>query len=98
MIKDFKKFLEEYKVIPLAVAFILAVALTTLITAVVSYLIMPVITFFIPGGAWRNAAFAVGPIIIPWGALLSAIITFVVIAFVVFLMIRSYSKDEKGKK
>lgn len=54
MISDFKDFLKEYKVIGIAVAFIMAVAATTLIQSLVNNIIMPLITPFIPGGAWQS--------------------------------------------
>ncbi|MBS3086073.1 MscL family protein [Candidatus Pacearchaeota archaeon] len=98
ILKEFNEFLKEYKIVPLAVAFIIAIALTSLIQSIVNNLIMPIITFFIPGGAWRNAAFAIGPIILPWGALLNALVYFVIIAFVVFMIARSMLKEEKVTK
>ena len=98
ILKEFNEFLKEYKIVPLAVAFIIAIALTSLIQSIVNNLIMPIITFFIPGGAWRNAAFAIGPIILPWGALLNALVYFVIIAFAVFMIARSMLKEEKVTK
>lgn len=95
---EFKEFLNEYKVIPLAIAFIMGVATTAFIQSVVNNLIMPIITPFIPGGAWQSAALKLGPIVIGWGALLGAIINFVIIAFVVFMIAKYLLKEEKVKK
>ena len=95
MLKEFKEFLTEYKIMPLAIAFILGLAATSLIQAIVNNLIMPFITFFIPGGAWRNAALSIGPVVIGWGVLLSSIINFLVIALVVFMIAKSFFKEEK---
>jgi len=97
-LSEFREFLNEYKVIPLAIAFIMAIAATTLIQSVVNNLIMPVITPFIPGGAWQTAVFSIGPIVISWGALLGAIINFVIIAFVVFMIAKYLIKEEKVSK
>jgi large conductance mechanosensitive channel len=98
LMKEFKEFLKEYKVVPLAVAFIMGVAATTLIQSVVNNLIMPLITPFIPGGAWQTATFSLGPIVIGWGALLGAIINFVIIAFVVFMVAKFIFKEQKVEK
>jgi len=98
VLKEFKEFLKEYKVVPLAIAFIMGVAATSLIQSVVNSLIMPLITPFIPGGAWQTATFSIGPIIIGWGALLGAIINFVIIAFVVFIIAKILFKEEKVAK
>ncbi|MGV8162698.1 MAG: MscL family protein [Candidatus Nanoarchaeia archaeon] len=98
LMKEFKAFLEEYKVIGLAIAFIMGVAATALIKALVDYVIMPIITPFIPGGAWQSATFNMGPIVISWGAFLAAVINFVIIAFVVFMVAKKFFKEEKVAK
>ncbi|MBM3228281.1 large conductance mechanosensitive channel protein MscL [Candidatus Pacearchaeota archaeon] len=98
IIKEFKDFLKEYKVIGLAVALIIALAATTLVKSVVDNLIMPLVTPFIPGGAWQTSTFSIGPIVIGWGALLGAIINFVIIAFVVFLIAKYALKEKKVTK
>jgi large conductance mechanosensitive channel len=97
-LEEFKEFLNEYKVVPLAIAFIMGVAATALIQSVVNNFIMPIITPFIPGGGWQTAVFKIGPIVIGWGALLGAIINFVVIAFVVFMIAKHLFKEEKVSK
>jgi large conductance mechanosensitive channel len=98
ILKEFKEFLKEYKVIGLAVALVIGLASVALINAVVNNLIMPLITPFIPGGAWQVATLKLGPIVIGWGALLGAIINFVIIAFVVFLIAKYALKEEKVTK
>jgi len=98
VLSEFKEFLKEYKVIGLAVALIIGLASVALINSVVNNLIMPVITPFIPGGAWQTATWTIGPIVISWGALLGSIINFIVIAFVVFLIAKYALKEEKVVK
>jgi len=98
ILSEFKEFLNEYKVIPLAIAFIMGIAATTLIQSVVNNLIMPIITPFIPGGAWQTATFSLGSIVIGWGALLGAIINFIIIALVVFIIAKYFFKEEKVTK
>jgi large conductance mechanosensitive channel len=98
VLHEFKEFLKEYKVVPLAIAFIMGVAATALIQSVVNNLIMPLITPFIPGGAWQTAVLKLGPIVIGWGALVGAIINFVIIAFVVFMIAKYLLKEEKVTK
>jgi large conductance mechanosensitive channel len=98
LISEFKEFLKEYKVIGLAVALIIGLAATSLVKSIVDNLVMPIITPFIPGGAWQTATFSIGPIVIGWGALVGAIINFVVIAFVVFLIAKYALKEDKVTK
>ncbi len=98
IIKEFLDFLKEYKVIGLAVAFIIAVAAMALVKSLVDNIIMPIITPFIPGGAWRAATFAIGPIVIGWGPFLGELINFVIVAFVVFIIAKKVMKEEKVSK
>ncbi len=96
--KEFKEFLEEYKVMGLAVAFIMGVAITALVQSLVNNIVMPIITPFIPGGGWKDATFSIGPIVIGWGAFLAALINFIIIAFVVFLIAKMVFKEQKVTK
>jgi large conductance mechanosensitive channel len=66
MIKEFMDFLNEYKVIGLVIAFIIGVAATALIKSLVDNILMPIITFFIPGCEWQTASVTIGPIGITW--------------------------------
>jgi large conductance mechanosensitive channel len=59
---------------------------------------MPVITPFIPGGAWETATFTISSIVIRWGSFLSAVINFVIIALVVFMIAKMIMKEPKVAK
>ncbi len=97
IISEFKEFLNEYKVLGLAVAFIIGVALTNLIQSLVNNIIMPVITPFIPGGAWETATLALGPIVLKWGAFMSALLNFLIIALVVFFIAKKVMTGKEQK-
>ena len=98
MIKEFMEFLKEYKVIGLAIAFVIGIASKDLINSLVDDIIMPIITSFIPKGAWETATFSLGPIVIKWGAFLGALINFVIIALVVFIVAKKILKEKKVTK
>lgn len=98
LIKEFKEFLKEYKVTGLAVAFIMGAAATALVTSLVNNIIMPLITPFVPGGAWQKATFNLGSIVIGWGAFLAALINFIILAFVVFIIAKMVLREEKVTK
>jgi large conductance mechanosensitive channel len=95
---EFKAFLEEYKVMALAIAFIIGVALTALVQSLANDIIMPIITPFIPGGAWKEATFQLGPIVIRWGSFLGALINFIIIAIVIFLIAKWFFKEKAVTK
>lgn len=60
---EFQAFLSKYGVIGLAIAVIIGGAAGKLVSSLVSDILMPIITFFIPGGAWREATLTVGPVV-----------------------------------
>jgi large conductance mechanosensitive channel len=95
---EFKEFLKEYKVVGLAIAFIMGGAATALVQSLVNNIIMPIITPFIPGGEWQSAKLAIGPIILSWGAFLAAVINFVILAWVVFMVAKKLLKEDKVAK
>ena len=97
-IQEFKEFLNEYKVVPLAIAFIMGVAATALVQSLVNNVIMPIVTPFIPGGAWQEATLALGPIVIKWGAFVAALINFLILAWAVFIIAKMVLKEEKVAK
>ena len=98
MLSEFMDFLYEYKVIGLAVAFIMGVAATALVKSLVDNVIMPIIAVLIPSGQWQTATFAIGPVIIGWGPFLAELINFVIIAFVIFLVAKKVLKEKKVTK
>ena len=98
LIGEFMDFLKEYKVIPLAIAFIMGVAATALVTALVNDIIMGLIKPLLPSGDWKTAVLMVGPFQFAWGDFLAALINFIIIAFVIFLIAKFLFKEEKVTK
>lgn len=98
IITEFLGFLQEYKIIGLAIAFIMGVAATSLVQSFVDNIIMPIITVFLPGGGWKTATAQVGPFLFGWGPFLAQVINFVIIALVVFLIAKYALKEEKVAK
>jgi large conductance mechanosensitive channel len=98
IMKEFMDFLKEYKVIGLAIAFVMGVAATALVKSFVDNIVMPLITPMIPGGAWRTATLKFGPWVLGLGAFIGEIINFVIIAFVIFIIAKMVLKEEKVAK
>jgi large conductance mechanosensitive channel len=76
----------------------MGLAANQLIKSLVDNIIMPIITFLVPGGAWKTATFSMGPIVISWGAFLGDLIYFIVIAFVIFMIAKFVLREEKVAK
>lgn len=92
LVEEFKVFLSKYGVIGLAVAFIIGGAAGRLVSALVSDILMPIITFFIPGGAWEESTLTIGPIVLLIGHFVAAIIDFLIIALAVFWIMKVIEK------
>ena len=87
-IEEFTAFLNKYGVVGLAIAIIMGGAVGKLVSALVSDIIMPIITPFIPGGAWQEAKLVLGPIELAVGHFVGALIDFVIIALVIFWLMK----------
>lgn len=98
ILQEFREFLEEYKVVGVAVAFIMAAATTSLVQSLVSNIIMPLVSPVLPGGDWQTAVFVAGPFRIGWGPFLSALVNFIILAAVVFAMAKTVLKEGKVSK
>ena len=98
MPKEFMAFLKQYGVIGLAIAVIIGGKLNTLVSATVDGILMPIITFFIPGGGWRTETLNVGPIRFLLGPFIGAVIDFLIVAWFVFLFAKKVLKEETVAK
>lgn len=84
MLNEFRDFLSQYKVMGLAVAFILGLYLGALVKSLVDNLIMPIVEFLTPGLEWE--VITIGPFRI--GAFIGDLITFLIVALVIFLIVK----------
>jgi large conductance mechanosensitive channel len=90
---EFIDFVSKYKVIGLAVAFIMGLYLGALVQSLVSDLLMPVIGLAIPGlDNLAELQYQVGAQIFGIGSFLVALITFIIVAFVIFILVKITKK------
>jgi large conductance mechanosensitive channel len=102
MWREFREFLFKQNALALAVGVIVGAAMGRVVTSLVADLLMPVLSLGIPGGEWRAAKIVLSqsvgpdgkPVInaINYGAFMGAVIDFVIVAFVVFLIVRTMLK------
>ena len=96
MMSEFIAFLKQYGVIGLAIAVIIGGKANALVTTLVEGILMPIVTFFIPGGAWRTATLDVGPIRFLLGPVFGAGIDFLIVAWLVFWFSKKLLREENG--
>lgn len=90
---EFKGFIENYKVMGLAVAFILGLYLGQLVQSMVTDLIMPIIGLALPGlDNLSTLKIPVGTQEFGIGGFLVALITFIIVALVIFVLVKVTKK------
>ena len=97
-LKEFVYFLKEYKVVSLAVAFIMGEASTGLVKSLVDEIILPIAAPLITAETWREAVVKIGPVSLSYGAFVADLLNFIILALVVFLVARKLIKLEKQEK
>jgi len=97
--KEFKEFALKGNVMDLAIAMIIGAAFTAIVTSLVNDVIMPLLSLVTAGYLdFSHIVWKVNNVEINFGALLTAIVTFICIAFVLFLMIKLIKKAQELKK
>ncbi len=109
MIKEFQEFIARGNVIDLAVAVVIGTAFTAIVDSLVQDIIMPILGL-LTGGinfsdlyinlsgktfASYTEAKTAGAVVIGYGSFIQAIITFLIIAFAVFMIVRAVNRFYK---
>ena len=90
---EFMDFISKYKVMGLAVAFIIGLYLGALVQSLVTDLIMPIIGLALPGlGNLATYTVTVSSQDFGIGSFLVALITFIIVAFVIFILVKVTKK------
>ncbi|WP_057736458.1 large-conductance mechanosensitive channel protein MscL [Liquorilactobacillus uvarum] len=98
MIREFKEFISRGNVIDLAVGVIIGGAFTSIVKSLVDYLINPLIGVFIGGIDFSDWVFKVGDATFRFGSFINAVINFLIVAFIVFLLVKGVNKFLIRKK
>ena len=100
--KDFKAFISRGNVMDMAVGVIIGGAFTAIATSLVDDVIMPVISLFTGGFDFTKLSVTLGSgedaATLNYGAFIGAIINFLIIALVVFILIRAIAKISPKKE
>jgi large conductance mechanosensitive channel len=95
MLKEFKEFIMRGNVMDLAVAVIIGGAFGKIISSLVGDIIMPLIGLIIGGIDFSGLAFTVGNAKVTYGNFIQALIDFLIIALVIFLLVKGLNKLTK---
>jgi large conductance mechanosensitive channel len=96
MLKEFKAFVMRGNVLDLATAVIIAGAFGKIIASLVNDIIMPIIGLIMGGVNFSELSYTVGSAVIKWGAFVQTTVDFLLIAFIVFLIVRAANNTKKA--
>jgi large conductance mechanosensitive channel len=92
MLSEFKKFIMRGNVVELAVAVIIGVAFGAVVTSLVNDIIGPIIGAILGGVNLSGQTLMIGNVALGTGNFVQAIINFLIVAFVLFLIVRAMNK------
>ena len=95
MLKEFRAFISRGNVMDLAVAVIIGAAFTGIVTSLVNDIVMPLIGIIIGGVDFTSLSIQVGEATVLYGNFIQAVINFLLIAFVVFLVVKAINEAER---
>ena len=92
MIKEFKEFINKGNVMDMAVGIIIGSAFTAIVNSLVDSILMPIIGAICGGFSVDQMSWKIGEATIGYGAFIQAIIDFLLIAWVLFMIIKALNK------
>lgn len=93
LLQDFRSFLLRGNLLELAVAFVLGLAFAAVITSFVDDVLMQIIAAVFGKPNFNDLTFSIGSGVIRYGAFLTALMTFLIVAAVLFLILRAVQRS-----
>jgi large conductance mechanosensitive channel len=91
MLKEFRDFITKGNLVEIAVALILALAFAAVVAAFTNVILSLVAAVFGGDVSFDNLTWKLNGTPIPYGAFLTALVTFVIVAFILFLVVKAYN-------
>lgn len=92
MLQEFKEFAFKGNLIELAVAFILGLAFSTVVTSFVDDIIMPIVGAVVSDKSFADLTFEIAGVDIRYGSFLTALLYFLIVAWVLFLIVKAANR------
>ncbi len=97
-ISEFKAFAMRGNVVDLAVAVVIGAAFGKIVTSLVDNIITPFIGVLLNGVDFSGLAFTMGDAVITYGKFIQSIVDFVIVAFVIFMVVKAMAKMQKKEE
>lgn len=88
---EFKEFISKGNLVELAVAFVMALFFVPIVNAIVEGVLLQLIAGIFGQPNFDSIGFDVGDAFVSIGAVITAIVNFVIVAFVCFLIVKAYN-------
>lgn len=95
MLDEFKDFINKGDVVTIAVGLIMALYFAKIVDALLNGVVNPIIAAIFGESSFATIGFSIGAAFISIGLVIDAIISFVVVAFILFLVIKAYNRMRK---
>ena len=96
MLKEFREFIARGNVLDLAIAVIIGGAFGKIVASLVNDILTPLLGLLMGGINFSEQAVTIGDAVVMWGAFVQSIFDFLIIAFVIFLIVRIANKMKKA--
>ena len=97
-LREFKKFAMRGNVMDLAVGVIVGGAFSSITTSLINDILMPIIGIFVSEASFADLTVTVGSAVVAYGNFIQAIINFLIMAFVVFCMVKGINRLSRKKE
>lgn len=98
MMKEFKEFISRGNVMDMAVGIIIGGAFTAIVSSLVADIITPIIGMLMGGINFSELAVTVGSAQLTYGNFIQAIINFLLVAWVLFLIVKAMNKMKRKEE
>ena len=93
---EFKTFIARGNVIDMAVGVIVGGAFSNITNSLINDIVMPVLGIFTNSISFANLSLSAGPAVIAYGNFIQAVLNFLIMAFVVFCLVKAINKKESA--
>ncbi len=94
MLQEFKDFAMKGNIVDLAVAVVIGAAFGKIVSSLVENLITPLVGILMGGVSFADMAWTYGEASFGYGAFLQSMLDFVIVAFVLFMVIKAMNKAQ----
>ena len=98
MVSEFKEFAMKGSMMDMAAGIIIGAAIGKMVGALVDNILMPIIGAAMGGVDFSSLSMKVGEAAIGYGAFIQALIDFLIIAFVIFMILRTINSLKKKEE